>query len=98
MRDITAAHALRGELNAVRLEWASDVLRAGPGGNRPDVPLEPAEVERQLALVTRLAGVVRGQIDAETANWQAEFSARIRQLQEQGDAPPAAGARPGRLT
>lgn len=86
MRDIAAAHALRGELNAVRLEWASDVLRAGPGGARPDDPLEPAEVERQLALIGRLVTVVRRQIDSETSEWQTEFSANTRQLHEQGTA------------
>ncbi|WP_329137990.1 SLATT domain-containing protein [Streptomyces sp. NBC_01476] len=89
MRDIGAAHALRGELNAVRLEWATDVLRAGPVGARSHGPLEPAEVERQLALIGRLVAAVRNEIESETASWQAEFSARTRQLQEQGGASPA---------
>ena len=88
MRDISAAHALRGELNAVRLEWASDVLRAGPGGaEQADAPLEPAEVERQLALIGRLVAAVREQIESETAGWQAEFSAATRQLHDQGALP-----------
>jgi hypothetical protein len=95
MRDISVAHALRGELTAVRLEWACDVLRAGPGGSdRPDDPLEPAEIERQLALIGRLVSVVRGQIDSETATWQAEFGAATRQLHEQG-AMPGGADRPG---
>ncbi len=91
MRDISAAHALRGELNAVRLEWAADVLRAGPGGaDRVGAPLEPAEVERQLALIARLVDAVRDQIESETADWQAEFSAATRQLHEQGPLPGGA--------
>ncbi|WNI18643.1 SLATT domain-containing protein [Actinacidiphila sp. ITFR-21] len=82
MRDIAVAHALRAQLDAVRLEWATDVLRAGPAGVRSHGPLDPAEVERQLALIGRLAAAVRTEIDSETASWQAEFSARTRQLQE----------------
>ncbi|MEW2521754.1 SLATT domain-containing protein [Actinacidiphila alni] len=96
MRDITVAHALRGELNAVRLEWAADVLRAGPGGAaaRTSGPMEPAEVERQLALITRLVTAVRGQVESETVDWRTDLSARLRQLQEtdgglSGTAPPA---------
>ncbi len=88
MRDIEAAHTLRFELSAVQLEWAADVLRAGPAGqNPPDVPLEPAEVERQLALIGRLAAAVRGQVERETATWQAEFGAATRQLHEQAGLP-----------
>lgn len=87
MRDITVAHALRTELNAVRLEWAADVLRAGPAAADPALLLEPAELERQLALVTRLATSVRGHIDGETADWQAEFSAGISELRAQGTLP-----------
>ncbi|BBB01149.1 hypothetical protein RVR_8416 [Actinacidiphila reveromycinica] len=96
MRDIAAAHALRFELGEVRLEWAADVLRAGPAGQvRPDAPLEPAEVERQLALIGRLTAAVRGQVERETSTWQAEFGAATRQLHEQGglpvpDRPPGA--------
>jgi hypothetical protein len=89
MRDIAAAHALRGELNAVRLEWATDVLRAGPTGARTHGPLEPAEIERQLALIGRLVGAVRSKVESEIAEWQAEFRARTRQLQEQGTLPGA---------
>lgn len=95
MRDIKVAYALRGELNAVRLEWAADVLRAGPGGNRLDAPLESAEVERQLALIGRLVIATRGHLEAEMADWQAEFSARTRQLHEQGGALPATERVPG---
>ncbi|CAG6396252.1 SLATT domain-containing protein [Streptomyces cocklensis] len=90
MRDIVVAHALRTELNAVRLEWAADVLRSGPGADRPGRLLEPAEVERQLALIQRLAGAVRSHVDGETAEWQAEFRSSTRQLQGQGGALPAA--------
>ncbi|MFC4030937.1 SLATT domain-containing protein [Streptomyces polygonati] len=89
MRDIAVAHSLRGELNAVRLEWATDVIRAGPAGARTHGPLEPAEIERQLALIGRLVAAVRSEIESETADWQAEFSARTRQLQEQGSLPAA---------
>ncbi|MGW5353320.1 SLATT domain-containing protein [Streptomyces sp. NPDC004031] len=87
MRDIAVAHALRTELNAVRLEWAADVLRAGPRAADPGLLLEPAELERQLALVTRLAVSVRAHIDGETAEWQAEFSAGISELQGQRTLP-----------
>jgi hypothetical protein len=92
MRDIASAHALRGELDAVRLEWACDVVRAGPGGAAAasvDGPLDPREVERQLALIIRLVTAVRGRIDAETADWQAEFGAHTRQLHELGALPGA---------
>lgn len=90
MRDVTVAHALRFELGAVRLEWAADVLRAGPAAPAsPDEPLETAEIERQLALIDRLAGAVRGQVERETSTWQAEFSAATRQLHEQGGLPGA---------
>src|SRR5256885_1816041 len=47
MRDIGVAHALRAELNAVRLEWATDVLRAGRASARPGEWLQPSEVERE---------------------------------------------------
>ncbi|SHM55523.1 SLATT domain-containing protein [Actinacidiphila paucisporea] len=87
MRDIVVAHSLRTELNAVRLEWATDVLRAGPGADVPGRLLEPAEVERQLALIHRLSGAVRSHVDGETADWQAEFSSSTRQLQGQGTLP-----------
>ena len=89
MRDITVAQALRAELNTVRLEWAADVLRAGPGAAGPGELLEPAEIERQLALITRLATAVRSHVDAETADWQAEFSSSTRQLQGQSALPGA---------
>ncbi|MFG1811783.1 SLATT domain-containing protein [Streptomyces sp. NPDC049040] len=89
MRDVVVAHALRTELNAVRLEWAADVLRAGPGLDTPGRLLEPAEVERQLALVQRLADAVRGHVDGETAQWQAAFSASTSQLQGQSPLPGA---------
>jgi conflict system pore-forming effector with SLATT domain len=84
MRDIAVAHALRAELNAVRLEWATDVLRAGRAAARPDEWLQPSEVERQLALIARLVLAVRNEIENETADWQAEFRSRTRQLNEQG--------------
>lgn len=89
MRDITVAHTLRTELNAVRLEWAADVLRAGPDADVPGRLLEPAELERQLELISRLAGSVRSHVDGETADWQAEFSSSTRQLQGQGTLPGA---------
>ncbi|NUS11849.1 MAG: SLATT domain-containing protein [Streptomyces sp.] len=87
MRDIAVAHALRSELNAVRLEWAADVLRAGPGADDPHRLLEPAETERQLALIARLAASVRGHIEGETADWQAEFSSSLSELHGQGTLP-----------
>ncbi|SEG15969.1 hypothetical protein SAMN05216223_103445 [Actinacidiphila yanglinensis] len=91
MRDIAVAHALRFELGAVRLEWAAEVLRAGPAAAppSPDAPLDPAEVERRLALVDRLVAAVRTHVEGETAAWQAEFSAATRQLNEQGGLPGA---------
>lgn len=87
MRDISVAHALRTELNAVRLEWAADVLRAGPGSDDPRLPLDPQELERQLALIARLAGAVRGHIEGETADWQADFTSTLSQLHGQGALP-----------
>lgn len=89
MRDICAAHALRGELNTVRLAWAADVLRAGPAAapDGPDTPLDPAEVERQLALVARLVDAVRTHIESETATWRAEFTAATRQLHSRAGDP-----------
>lgn len=87
MRDIAVAHALRTELNAVRLEWAADVLRAGPAADTPGELLDAAEVERQLALVHRLASAVRGHLEGETAEWRTAFSSSTRQLQGQGGLP-----------
>jgi hypothetical protein len=87
MRDIAVAHALRFELNTVRLEWAADVLRAGPAPAEAHGLLEPAEVERQLALIVRLVDAVRGEVERETATWQTEFSAATRQLHEQDGLP-----------
>lgn len=87
MRDITIANALRTELNAVRLEWATDVLRAGPAADAPGALLEPAELERQLALITRLAQSVRAHIEGETADWQVEFSSSTSQLYAQSTLP-----------
>jgi hypothetical protein len=108
MRDIAVAQSLRGELNAVRLEWASDLLRAGSAGGAGDAadaaghpatpvgpgePLTPAEVERRLALINRLVTAVRSQVEAETADWQAEFSSSTSQLHGQGGALPGGGDR-----
>lgn len=87
MRDISVAHALRTELNAVRLEWAAEVLRAGPGSDDPRLPLDRQELERQLALIARLAGAVRGHIEGETADWQADFTSTLSQLHGQGALP-----------
>ncbi|MFI0899164.1 SLATT domain-containing protein [Streptomyces sp. NPDC020983] len=87
MRDIAAAHALRTELDAVRLEWAADVLRGRPSAADPALLLEPAELERQLALVARLAGSVRARIEGETAEWRAEFSSNTSELQGWGTVP-----------
>lgn len=93
MRDIAVAQSLRGELNAVRLEWASDVLRAGgPGGG--DL-LDPAEIERQLALIARLVTAVHGQIESETADWRTEFATSTSQLHGQGALPGGTGSLPG---
>ncbi|MBM9507084.1 SLATT domain-containing protein [Actinacidiphila acididurans] len=95
MRDIAVAHAIRAELNAVRLEWATDVLRAGRASARPGEWLQPSEVERQLTLIARLVNAVRQQIDTETADWQTEFRSRTRQLNEQGALPAGADRLPG---
>lgn len=91
MRNITVAQTLRGELDAVRLEWAADVLRAGPGGAAASTagPLDPAEVERQLALITRLVDAVRAQVESEMAVWRTEFASRTRELHEQDGSPAA---------
>jgi hypothetical protein len=88
MRDMAVARSLRGELTAVRLEWASDVLRAGPAPARIDGRLAPAEVERQLALIERLVTAVRSHVRSETADWQSEFSSSTSQLHGQGVLPP----------
>lgn len=115
MRDMATANALRGELDAVRLEWAREALRAGPAAAAaaaaaatppnpaaadpapsdpavpapavPDPALEAAELERQLALVMRLAEAVREHVTSEVAAWQADFTASTRQLHEQAGLP-----------
>jgi hypothetical protein len=98
MRDVTVVHTLRGELDAVRLEWAADVLRGGAAA-RPSEPLEPAELERQLSLITRLVTAVRDHIGSETVDWRTDLSARLRQFNEAdatltGGTVPATGAIP----
>jgi hypothetical protein len=95
MRDIGAAHALRAELNAVRLEWACDVLRADPAADAgPPGAFAPGELERQLALITRLTDGVAGRIAEETAAWQTEFLASTRQLHDGGALPGQEHTRP----
>ncbi|MFW6690319.1 SLATT domain-containing protein [Streptomyces sp. MAR4 CNX-425] len=84
MRDITAANALRAELNDFRMAWAAEQLRTAEG----DGDLEPAALERRLALLTSLVEAVRRQVEAETAEWLTEFRATAQQLQEHAGPPP----------
>ena len=83
MRDITAAQALRGELNEFRLAWTAEMLR--------DVTGEPeqAVIGRRMSLIGGLVGKVRAHLESETADWTAEFKAGLQQLQEQAVALPA---------
>jgi hypothetical protein len=89
MRDITAAHALRAELNDFRMSWAAEQLRTS---DSTDAPLDPAALERRLALLTSLVEAVRRQVEAETAEWLTEFRATAQQLQDNAGPPPGAGA------
>ena len=84
MRDITAAQALRAELNDFRMAWAADQLRTGPAAG----PLDPAALERRLALLTSLVEAVRRQVESETAEWLTEFRATAQQLQDHAGPPP----------
>ncbi|MDI1457131.1 SLATT domain-containing protein [Streptomyces sp. NPDC003388] len=91
MRDITAAQALRGELNEFRLAWSAELLRDVTG-----VP-EQALIERRMRLIGDLAGRMRAHLESETADWTAEFSAGLQQFQDQAaaaalPAPREAGA------
>ncbi|MFJ9705800.1 SLATT domain-containing protein [Streptomyces sp. NPDC101234] len=81
MRDIAAAQALRGELNEFRLAWSAELLRG--------VAEEPEQsvIQRRMALIGGLVGAVRRHLDAETADWNAEFRAGLQQLQEQTAVP-----------
>ncbi|WP_181788902.1 SLATT domain-containing protein [Streptomyces phytophilus] len=90
MRDITAAQTLRAELNDFRMAWAADQLRApGPASGT----LDPAALERRLALLTSLVEAVRRQVESETAEWLTEFRATAQQLQDHAGPPPSgAGA------
>nr|WP_257217184.1 SLATT domain-containing protein [Streptomyces dengpaensis] len=83
MRDITAAQALRGEVNAFRLAWSAELLR--------DVTGEPeqAVIERRMNLIGGLVGRIRAHLESETADWTAEFRAGLQQFQEQAVALPA---------
>ncbi|MET9967306.1 SLATT domain-containing protein [Streptomyces sp. NPDC006356] len=89
MRDITAAQALRGELNEFRLAWSAELLR--------DVTGEPEQsvIERRMNLIGGLLGRIRAHLEGETADWTAEFRAGLQQFQEQAvtlPAPREAGA------
>ncbi|MGW0878210.1 SLATT domain-containing protein [Streptomyces sp. NPDC002671] len=91
MRDITAAQALRGELNAFRLAWSAELLRDVTG--QP----EQAVIERRLTLIGGLVGKVRSRVETETADWTAEFRAGLQQQDQTGQtmalpAPREAGA------
>ncbi|MFJ4784772.1 SLATT domain-containing protein [Streptomyces sp. NPDC088794] len=83
MRDITAAQALRGELNEFRLAWSAELLRDSTG--EP----EQAVIERRLILIGGLVGKVRGHLESETADWSTEFRAGLQQFQDQSAALPA---------
>ncbi|GAA2106218.1 SLATT domain-containing protein [Streptomyces synnematoformans] len=103
MRDIAAAQTLRAELNDFRLAWAAEQLRSpgaagedGAGGAGGAAAaggaLDPAALERRLALLTSLVEAVRRQVESETAEWLTEFRATAQQLQDHAGPPPAAGA------
>ncbi|WP_225830569.1 SLATT domain-containing protein [Streptomyces sp. NK08204] len=83
MRDVTAAQALRGELNEFRLAWSAELLR--------DVTGEPeqAVIARRLTLIGGFVGRVRAHLESETADWAAEFRAGLQQVQDQAVALPA---------
>ncbi|WP_407564759.1 SLATT domain-containing protein [Streptomyces sp. 184] len=85
MRDITAAHALRAELNDFRMAWAAEQLRAAEPASGT---LDPAALERRLALLTSLVEAVRRQVESETAEWLSEFRATAQQLQDHAGPPP----------
>lgn len=87
MRDITAAQALRAELNDFRMAWAAEGLRAADGAASGDT-LDPAALERRLALLTSLVEAVRRQVESETAEWLNEFRATAQQLQDNAGLPP----------
>ncbi|MEO3765878.1 SLATT domain-containing protein [Streptomyces sp. B8F3] len=89
MRDITAAQALRAELNDFRMAWAADQLRTTAPASGP---LDPAALERRLALLTSLVEAVRRQVESETAEWLSEFRATAQQLQDNAGPPTGAGA------
>ncbi|MGW1886857.1 SLATT domain-containing protein [Streptomyces sp. NPDC001970] len=89
MRDIKAAQALQRELNDFQLAWSRELLRASDG-TAGDAPVADALLERRLALVAGLIVAVRGHVEAETAEWLAEFSSTGQQIQQQqGALPPA---------
>ncbi|MFF0727939.1 SLATT domain-containing protein [Streptomyces sp. NPDC004134] len=89
MRDITAAQALRAELNDFRMAWAAEQLRAADGtAPAAGGPLDPAALERRLALLTSLVEAVRRQVESETAEWLSEFRATAQQLQDNAGLPP----------
>ncbi|GAA3116437.1 SLATT domain-containing protein [Streptomyces echinatus] len=93
MRDITAAQALRGELNEFRLAWSAELLREATG--EP----EQAVIARRMKLVGGLVAKVRARLDTETSDWTQEFRAGLQQIQEQTvtlPAPREAGAAPER--
>ncbi|MBL1103677.1 SLATT domain-containing protein [Streptomyces sp. 5-8] len=83
MRDITAAQALRGELNEFRLAWTAELLREATG--EP----EQAVIERRMLLVGGLVARIRARLESETSDWTHEFRAGLQQLQEQTVALPA---------
>ncbi|MGQ4418354.1 SLATT domain-containing protein [Streptomyces sp. SAS_269] len=83
MRDMTAAQALRGELNEFRLAWSAELLRDLTG-----VP-EQTLVDRRMRLIGDLAGKLRTHLESETADWTAEFRTGLQQFQDQAAALPA---------
>ncbi|MFJ4584780.1 SLATT domain-containing protein [Streptomyces echinatus] len=93
MRDITAAQALRGELNEFRLAWSAELLREATG--EP----EQAVIACRMKLVGGLVAKVRARLDTETSDWTQEFRAGLQQIHEQTvtlPAPREAGAAPER--
>lgn len=91
MRDITAAHKLRGGLNEFRMAWAAEHLRAADDA-AADGTLDPAALERRLALLMSLVEAVQRQVESETAEWLSDFRAAAQQLQDNAGPPPGAGA------
>ena len=85
MRDVTAAQALRAELDEFRLAWTTEDLReAASRAGTDDGGLDEAALELRMRLISDLVSAVHGRLESETSTWMTEFASADQHLRQDG--------------